>query len=48
MTFYLATTPAGFYRLIAPLILRDLRQRVRGDLVTLKGLLEGGWIQSAN
>lgn len=41
LTFYLAATPTGFYRLIAPLMLRDLRQRVRGDLVTLKGILEG-------
>lgn len=40
LTFYLAAAPAGFYRLIAPLMLRDLRQRVRGDLATLKGILE--------
>lgn len=41
LTYYLAAAPAGLYRLIAPLMLRDLQQRVRGDLVTLKGILEG-------
>ena len=40
-TYYLAAKPTGLYRFIAPLMLRDLRQRVRGDLMTLKGILEG-------
>ncbi len=39
-TYYLAAELSGLYRLIGPLMERDLRGQVQGDLRRLKGLLE--------